>query len=123
MRPILRSGGTLLCYLQPEPIYGTLIYTEDSAICKAGEHMGVNKPGIPFTVMVQQIKSSYEGANKAGIQSLDAKGGKGTRSITFQPGETVEATGPFVGMLVLDICRLTSLTKTKTFDCQESSSP
>ena len=56
--------------LKDVPVMGDLIYSEDSSICRASEHMGVNtKLGTVFKVIVERFRTQYEAAIRNAIQS------------------------------------------------------
>ena len=53
-------------------LYGTDVYTSDSAICKAGMHAGViDSSGGTFTVTLVAGLDSYPGSDRNGISSAD----------------------------------------------------
>ena len=54
---------------EPVNIYGNMVYSEDSSLCKAAAHMGVltstsfNKPS-KFVVVIERGRNLYEPATK-----------------------------------------------------------
>lgn len=66
-------------------VYGSLMYSEESSICKASSHMGVNiKKEIEFKVLVDKFQSSYDSEIKNNIQSEGKEVESGQMSITFE---------------------------------------
>ena len=85
-------------------VYGSLMYSEESSICKASAHMGINiKKDIEFKVLVDKFQSSYESAVKNNIQSEGKEVESGKLSITFEGVKDVDQEvldNVFVGMKV-----------------------
>ena len=49
-------------------VIGDMVYSEDSSLCKAAEHMGVNsKVGKVFKVMVQRFRTLYDAGMRNAI--------------------------------------------------------
>ena len=72
-------------------VIGDMVYSEDSSICKAAEHMGVNsKVGKVFKVMVERFRTLYEGSMRNSIQSENKQSNDGSKSISFE-GKTDSA--------------------------------
>lgn len=48
-------------------VFGSKVYSEDSSLCKASEHMGVNQKGKRFKVLVERFRNMYENSASNGI--------------------------------------------------------
>ena len=61
------AGGT------PGSVWGTEVYTDDSAACAAGVHAGVITvaEGGRVTIEIRQGENAYVGSTQNGIESLD----------------------------------------------------
>lgn len=71
------------CNDQNVAIYGSLIYSEDSVICKSAYHMGViSASGGNFIIMIQKGMKNYKSEVRNGISSEIKE--QSLRSITFE---------------------------------------
>ena len=61
------------CALDPSPIYGSGVYTDNSSICKAAIHAGVitDMNGGIFELFVEHGRKNYNGSTSHNIDSLD----------------------------------------------------
>lgn len=88
------------CVDQSVNIYGSLVYSEDSSICKAAYHMGVIPAnGASFSVLISPGQHNYKPVTRNGITS-DLKTSS-PRSITFEAladVKTKEIGSVFLGM-------------------------
>lgn len=90
------------CIDQNVNIYGSLIYSEDSSICKSAYHMGViSASGGQFSVLIGPSQNGYKPETRNGITS-DMKVSS-PRSITFEAlpdQKTTEISTVSLGMKV-----------------------
>jgi len=65
-------------------VYGNQVYSEDSSLCKASEHLGVNVPNKKFKVIIERFRNLYEGGASNGIITESKMTNEGSISVTFQ---------------------------------------
>ncbi len=74
-------------------VWGTDIYTSDSALCRAAVHAGYQQSGFQGTVVFEMLagQSTYTGSTQKGITSLST--GAKTSSIRFVSGNSMGSGG------------------------------
>ena len=97
-----KAACSVSCIDQAVNIYGSLIYSEDSSLCKAAYHMGViSAGGGVFSVLIGPSQLHYNPETRNGITS-DMKISS-PRSVTFeaiQDEKSLLINGLFLGMKV-----------------------